>query len=403
MVIPEQGIDPGSVDRSSAARAVTAAVTAVLPVFLVAALAVQIREDLSFGTAALGAVVATYFVTGALTSVPLGQAVERIRAGRAMALAASTSAAAMLAASLSRSWVQLAAALLLAGLANAMAQPAANLLLSDSIPTRRLGLAFGIKQSCVPLAALLGGLAVPTIALVVGWRWALALAGVLTAGYAAWLWLRHRAEGGARSPRTGTLRDSEAAVSSLMFLTVGGFLGAAAATSLGAFLVDSAVATGFRPSTAGWLYAAMAWGTVTSRVALGWVVDRAPTRSRFGVIALLLSVGALGYALLALQRPGLFLVGATLGFVVGWAWTGIFHYAVVTWYRRSPAAATGLAQTGLSLGAGIGPLLFGILVEQASYGAAWLTAGGVSLLAALTVLGARSHLRAHRRWPVDES
>lgn len=401
-MIPEQGIDPGSVDRLSAARAVTTAVTAVLPVFLVAALAVQIREDLSFGTAALGAVVATYFVTGALTSVPLGQAVERIRAGRAMALAASTSAAAMLAASLSRSWVQLAAALLVAGLANAMAQPAANLLLSDSIPTRRLGIAFGIKQSCVPLAALLGGLAVPTIALVVGWRWALALAGVLTAGYAAWLWLRHPAEGGARSPRTGTLRDSEAAVSSLMFLTVGGFLGAAAATSLGAFLVDSAVATGFSPSTAGWLYAVMAWGTVTSRVALGWVVDRAPTRSRFGVIALLLSVGALGYALLASPATGLFLVGATLGFVVGWAWTGIFHYTVVTWYRRSPAAATGLAQTGLSLGAGIGPLLFGILVEQASYGAAWLTAGGVSLLAALTVLGARSHLRAHRRCPVDE-
>jgi predicted MFS family arabinose efflux permease len=240
---------------------------------------------------------------------------------------------------------------------------------------------------------------VPTIALVVGWRWAFALAGALTAGFAAWLWLSHSAKGVAGSPRTGTLRDSEAAVSSLLFLTVGGFLGAAAATSLGAFLVDSAVVTGFAPSTAGWIYAVMAWGTVSSRIVLGWAVDRAPTRSRFGFIALLLAVGALGYALLAVGRPGPFIVGAAFGFVIGWAWTGIFHYAVVTWYRRAPAAATGLAQTGLSLGAGIGPLLFGIVVEQTSYGVAWLAAGGVSLLAALTVLGARSHLRAHRRSP----
>lgn len=399
MVIPEQGIDPVTADRSSAARAVAAAVTAVLPVFLVAALAVQIRQELSFGTAALGAVVATYFVTGALTSVPLGQAVERLRAGRGMALAATTSAVAMLAAALAGSWLQLAAALVLAGLGNAIAQPSANLLLSVSIPVRRLGLAFGIKQSCVPGAALLGGLAVPTVALVVGWRWAFAIAGILTAAYSAWLWLRHSATGVGRSPRTGTLRDSEAAVSSLLFLTLGGFLGAAAATSLGAFLVDSAVVTGFSPSTAGWLYAVMAGGTICSRVLLGWAIDRSPTRSRFHLIAVLLGVGALGYVLLAAQRPGLFLAGAALGFVVGWAWTGIFHYAVVTWYRRAPAAATGLAQTGLSLGAGVGPLLFGILVEQRSYGAAWLAAGVTSLLAALVVLGARAHLRAHRRSP----
>lgn len=398
-MIPEQGIDPAAVDRSSAARAVTAAVTAVLPVFLVAALSVQIRAELSFGTAALGAVVAIYFVTGAITSVPLGQAVELLRAGRGLALAASISAVAMIAASLAQSWVQLAGALVLAGLANALAQPAANLLLSVSIPVRRLGLAFGIKQSCVPGAALIGGLAVPTVALVVGWRWAFALAGALTAAYAAWLWSAHSGRGVARSPRTGTLRDSEAAVSSLLFLTAGGFLGAAAATSLGAFLVDSAVVSGFAPSTAGWVYAAMAWGTVSSRVVLGWVVDRSPTRSRFGLIALLLGTGALGYVLLAVGQPLLFLVGAALGFVVGWAWTGIFHYAVVTWYRKAPAAATGLAQTGLSLGAGIGPLLFGITVEQTSYRVAWLGAGGVSLVAALTVLGARAHLRAHRRTP----
>jgi predicted MFS family arabinose efflux permease len=93
----------------------------------------------------------------------------------------------------------------------------------------------------------------------------------------------------------------------------------------------------------------------------------------------------------------LFVIGAVLGFVVGWAWTGVFHYAIVTWYRRSPAAATGFVQTGLSLGAGLGPLGFGIVAEQQGYATAWTGAGVMSLLAAVTVLGARSHLRAGRR------
>ncbi|MPZ61941.1 MAG: MFS transporter [Propionibacteriales bacterium] len=402
MVIPEQGIDPAFVDRSSAARGVIIAVAAVLPVFLVSALAVQLREDLDFGTAALGGMVATYFLMSSGGSVPMGQLVEWLGAGRGMALAATLSGTSMVGAALSQSWVQLALALALAGAANAMAQPAANMLLSVSIPVRRLGLAFGIKQSCVPAAALLGGVAVPTIGVAVGWRWAFGLASILTVGYAGWLWVRHADRGVARRTRTGTLRDSEAPLSSLAFLTAGGFLGAAAATSLGAFLVDSSVTAGFAPATAGWLYALLSWATVVSRIALGWGVDRAPNRSRFAIIAVLLGIGSVGYLLLAGDNLALFVVGAVFGFVLGWAWTGIFHYTIVTWYRRAPAAATGVVQTGLSLGAGIGPLCFGIAVDRAGYPTAWLGAGVVSLLASATTLGARNHLRS-RRGPVGRT
>lgn len=397
MVIPEQGIDPELVDRPSMLRGVIIAVAAVLPVFLASALAVQVRRDLDFGTAALGGIVATYFVTSSVASVLMGQVVERLGAGRGAALATTVSGAAMAAAAAAQSWTHLALALALAGVANALAQPAANALLSRSIPVRRLGLAFGIKQSCVPAAALVGGLAVPSIAVVLGWRWAFVLASALTVGYALWLWVVHSERGVARVPRTGTLRDSEAPISSLLFLTLGGFLGAASATSLGAFLVDSSVSVGFAPATAGWLYAALSLGTIASRIALGWGVDRAPHRSRFGVIALLLGAGSGGYFLMVGGHPVLFVVGAMLGFVVGWAWTGVLHYTVVTWYRRAPAAATGFVQTGLSLGAGLGPLAFGVVAEEGSYALAWAGAGAVSLLASLTTLAARRHLRARRR------
>src|SRR5690606_8152837 len=59
-----------------------------------------------------------------------------------------------------------------AGLANAWAQPASNVLLARVVSPDRLGVALGVQKSAIPAAALLGGLAVPTIALTVGWRWA---------------------------------------------------------------------------------------------------------------------------------------------------------------------------------------------------------------------------------------
>jgi len=397
MVIPEQGIDPAFVDRAAALRGVVIAVAAVLPVFLASALAVQIRGDLRFGTAAFGGIVAAYFFVSSAGAVIMGAFTQKIGPARGMSLACSMSAMAMLLAGLSRSWIELASALALAGLANAIAQPASNMLLSVSIPTHRLGLAFGIKQSCVPGAALISGLTVPTVALVLGWRGTAILAAVITAGYAGWLWCNSAGRTPTQRHGRGTLRESEAPISSLLFLTVGGFLGAAAGTSIGAFLPIAAVESGFSPSTAGWLYAAMAAGAIGSRIVLGWSVDRAPHVSRFGVIAALLGIGALGCLLLVTDNRALFVLGGSLGFVAGWGWTGVYHYTIVTWYRKAAAAATGYVQTGLSLGAGAGPLSFGMVAERYGYAMAWLCTAGVTSMAAITMIGARSHLRARRR------
>ena len=58
------------------------------------------------------------------------------------------------------------------GLSNALAQPAANALVVRSVAARRQGLALGVKQAAIPMATLLAGLAVPSLGLTVGWRWA---------------------------------------------------------------------------------------------------------------------------------------------------------------------------------------------------------------------------------------
>ena len=78
-------------------------------------------------------------------------------------------------AALARSWGQMAGLVVVGGIAMTSAT---NLWLARAIGGRRIGLAFGIKQSGGPAAAMPAGLAVPTLATVVGWRWTFAAFGV---------------------------------------------------------------------------------------------------------------------------------------------------------------------------------------------------------------------------------
>jgi MFS family permease len=84
---------------------------------------------------------------------------------------------AVLAAAPSTLW--LLARLALAGVPTALSQPAANELLMARVAPQRRGFAFAVKQSAIPVSTLLAGLAVPVVALTIGWRWAFLFAAVL--------------------------------------------------------------------------------------------------------------------------------------------------------------------------------------------------------------------------------
>lgn len=106
-------------------------------------------------------------------------------------------------------------------------------------------------------------------------------------------------------------------------------------------------------------------------------------------VATLLAGGVAGFALLAGAESPLGLVlGALLAFASGWGWPGLFNFAVVNENRASPATVTGYTLTGAYTGSALGPLLFGLVVEQASDGVAWGSAA-LALASAATVLTAR--------------
>jgi len=108
----------------------------------------------------------------------------------------------------------------------------------------------------------------------------------------------------------------------------------------------------------------------------------------------MLGAGVAGFVMLATGSPALVVPGVLLAFAAGWGWPGLFNFAVVRTNPGAPAAATGVTQTGASGGAAVGPILFGLVVEAAGYGTAWLSSGALALAAVVTILfGRRMVLR----------
>lgn len=385
-------------------RAVAVSVLGVLPAFLVGALAVQIRADLDVGLGLFGLAAATLFTVSGTFARPGGRLVQRLGPRRGAALAAALATTSLTVIGLAGSPAALMAGLAVGGLANAVAQPSANAVISDLVTEQRLGVAFGIKQSSIPAATLLGGLAVPGVALVFGWRWAVAgavgLAVVLLLASLVGSRDAGRPAGAVRDPADARTPDKGLPRGGLVVLTLGGFLGSAAATPTGVFLVDSAVAAGIGAGAAGLLFAGCSVLGLVSRIGYGLFADRHPTRSAYLFIANLLAAGTAGYVLLAAGPVPAFVAGGLLAYGAGWAWTGLFHFAVIRDNRGAAASVTGFVQTGLSLGAASGPLLFGVVAQTWSYTAAWLTAAALSLAGAVTVRVSRRMVRRSRGLPV---
>ena len=387
---------PATHARPARVLVTTAAVSTacVIPPFLIGATAVQLRDDLGLSSSGTGLAVGVFFAAASLASTPLGRLTERHGPAPSLRAAAAITAACQLGlAALARSMPVLLAFLAVGGSANALAQPAANLLLARDLPVHRQGLGFAIKQASIPIATLLSGLAVPAIALTVGWRWAFVASAVLAVASIATVPTTRRRDG-ARTARPPRDRSGDMPMPVMVWLALGIALGAASAGTLGAFFVSAGVDAGLAEGTAGLVLAAGSGLGIATRLAAGVQADRRGG-GHLRVVALMLAGGAVVYCLLATQTAWAFVAGP-LAFATGWAWPGLFNLAVVRVNPNAPAAATGITQTGTYFGAVVGPVVFGFVADHFSFRAAWLGAAATASLAAMTIVGARRRVRAWR-------
>ena len=359
--------------------AVAAGTAAVLPGFLVGSTALQIRSDLGSSVEAVAAGVTVFFFAGVVGAGPGGRLSERTGALPAMRSGILVTALCLLLAALvAHSLLVLLLLLALAGLANAIVQPAINLFMADQVPPERQGLAFGIKQSGIPGAVLLSGLALPALAIPLGWRPTFAICALVPLAVALVL---RRSAGSLRPPAERERPPRPTA--RLVLIAVGAALGSAGPCALSAYLVASAVDTGIAEGAAGLLAAVGSVVALGVRLTVGARADRLGDYG-FGMVVVLLTAGCAGFLLLATGAVVPFVAGALVAFGLGWGWPGLFNMAVVHQHRDAPAAATGISQTGIYVGAAGGPLAFGALSSLGGYGLAWIVTAALILLSAAT-------------------
>jgi len=374
-------------------------VTAILPVFLLGSLSIEIRSELGYGEATGGLILAAFFAASAVVSSRVGSAIDRIgpRRGLLAALSGIVVLQLLIAGVGRQPWV-LASLAAASGICNATAQLSANVFIARDLPLHRQGVGFAVKQSAMPGASLVAGLTLPAIALTLGWRWVFVLGAALAAGAMSLVALRlpddaRRLPEPATGDTTSTVTPDGSAPprGALAALAVAAAFSTAAAITLGGFFVESAIDAGISAATAGLAFAAGSSVSIVVRLTVGAIADRRPG-NQLGVVAVMIALGALASVWFTWRSPAVQLIGVPLAFGAGWAWPGLFNLSVVRASPGFPGRATGITQTGTYIGGAVGPVLFGTVAQSAGYGAAWWLAAGLGLAASAAVLVGRAVL-----------
>jgi MFS family permease len=372
---------------------------ATQPVFLMAASFLQLEEDIGLTPTTLGILTAAFFLTAAVTSAPLGRVVERIGWRRSMRINLVGSATVLIAIALfARSFAAFAVLLIVGGAVYGLANPAANKSLAEQVDPSRRGIIFGLKHAGIPTSTLLAGLAIPLLILTVGWPATFAIAVLL----APIVWLLIPTEhaesiplAAASTPGRGS-RPLDAI--DLAMLAGAAALSALVAISLGTFLVAAAVEeASFSESAAGILLFAGSLASIAGRITAGAVTDRVGGRGFVG-LAVMMGAGSVVFFLLRPATGAMFVVLVLVAFATGWGWTGLMTFVVVNANTSTVAASSAITQAGIFLGAGLGPVVLGWTIENASFATSWLLVSLALLIAAsiVTIVGRRTRLPLHQ-------
>lgn len=397
-----------------------AIVSAILPAFVAGSLSVTIREDLIYGEAAAGFVLASFFATSAIFSARIGIWIDRLgtKYGLSVALIAAAAVNFLIAVNPTSGPIGVGLLLGVAGVANATAQLSANVYIAQDLSIHRQGIGFAVKQSAMPAASLLAGLSIPLLALQWGWRAVfIAASGVNVLAYLAVQWALQSPErapsvavevdqsfdtaGGATHRETAPTEEEPSVAGraltpsdrqGLYRLALAGAFSTAAAITLGGFFVESAVAAGVETGHAGIAFAIGSAISVITRLLVGFWADRQHGHL-LSVVAGMILLGAVISVLFTLSTPTVHYLGIPLAFGAGWAWPGLFNLSVIRAVPHAPGQATGITQTGTYIGGAAGPVVFGAVAQTWSFSAAWWVASLFGVCAAVAVLAGQRSLR----------
>jgi len=282
----------------------------------------------------------------------------------------------------------------LAGLGWAVINPSTGRAILDRFPARERGLAMGVKQTGLTLGGVAASLTMPALALVYGWRTALAVAatasllsaaavlgGLTPAPIAA-----GAADAGDR-PRMVDIGPFLARPAFATLLVCGLVLSIAQASVLAYLALFARERLGLSVVAAGGLLAMAQVGGTIGRLGWGVISDRVFGGRRRPGVVINAVLGASAYLVFAsgVDLPGpAAVVTAVVAGVGAFGWVGLYlALAAEVGGPRYAGLLTGVAVSFAWSGVLVGPPLFGLMLQATgAYRWPWLLLALTSLAAA---------------------
>ena len=367
-----------------------------LSVLSVAPLSPFLLEALDLSRAQVGLFLPAVYLGGVLMALPAGWLTDRLGVRLTLGGGLLVIGALVLTAAFARSLGALLGALAVAGSGFSVLNPSTGKAVLEWFPPRGRGLAMGIKQTGLTVGGLTGALTLPPIAMVLGWRHALATAGTVSLVAALLVLAVYRTPDAPTASRPSSWpRVGELGVfmrrPGVIVVFVSGLALSTAQSSVLAYLALYAKETfALSAVAAGQVLALAQLGGTGSRLAWGAISDRFfGGRRRPGVVASAL-LGAGAYAVFALGAalPTAAVVPlAVLAGAGAFGWVGLY-FALVAEIggARYAGLLTGVAVAFAWSGVLIGPPVFGLLLQATgSYTWPWLALATVAVLVAATL------------------
>jgi predicted MFS family arabinose efflux permease len=346
-------------------------------------------DDLGINRTQIGALIAVWVIVSAVASPVVGTVTDALGGRRSLAGLFVMSVIGFLGLAVAPTYWVMFIPVVLAAVGQAAANPATNKLIAQHAPPGRRGVVTGVKQSGVPAGVFLGGVVIPSLALAIGWRWALVVVAVvpliaLPAGLR--LLPRNREETGLAS--RAAVRGPVAP--SIRFLAVyGALMGFGAAhTFLVPLFVEEGLGLGTRVGglAAGLTGLAGFFGRIVwAKIAEVWV-----RYDRVLLVMAVVSVVAAG-CYLAATWAGSWAVwlGVLLTGLSSSSWNSVAMLAVMDEAGAGGAGrASGVVMLGFLAGLGAAPTLFGWSVDiTGSYTTMWVLSIGALTAAVFITVG----------------
>lgn len=332
-------------------------------------------DEFGLSRSAFGLLVALSPVASAVVARSAGSFADRDARTALLALFGAATVGTLLTA-VAPSFAVLVVATFLSGMSVGGANPITNRLVFDKMALRHRGVAVGIKQTGPPMSTMLAGFILPTLALMWGWRGAVATVSLIaiTGLVSTLLWIPPT-RSTRLEPRSSRSFDdsSKQFVRRLSLISVG--IGIGNGGVLAFLPLYGQEVVGLTSATAGAAAAVMGLSGVVGRVLLAPIGNRNedPKTVLTGIAAVAtIAVIALW---LAYPAPPMIWVGASLAGLSIQGWHSVAWLAVINGAGSANVGrATGTVQAAQSIGFGAGPVLLGLTADwTGDYVVGWAT------------------------------